>query len=211
MPYSFGINLCDAPQIDESAFIGRESELASICERLVPKEGISTQRVLVLSGLGGMGKTQLSIEFAKRYRESFDTIYWMNAKSETLLRASFIGLAERVLQLGQVIGIGPEEEDKIVRQMRDWLSKVGNNRWLLIFDNYDDPQVKGIRNATAFDIRKYFPYVSQGSILITTRYPRLSFGKIIRLDKFEDVQEGLAVLIQRSGPTGIKKGNISLF
>lgn len=43
----------------------------------------------------------------------------MNAKSETLLRASFIGLAKRVLQLGQVIGIGPEEEDKIVRQMRD--------------------------------------------------------------------------------------------
>lgn len=83
MPYSFGINLCGAPQIDKSAFIGRKSEMASICERLVPKEGISTQRVLVLSGLGGMGKTQLSIEFAKRYQESFDTIYWMNAKSET--------------------------------------------------------------------------------------------------------------------------------
>jgi len=57
MSYSFGINLCGASQIDESAFIGRESELAFICERLVPKEGISTQRVLVLSGLGGMGKT----------------------------------------------------------------------------------------------------------------------------------------------------------
>jgi len=119
MSYSFEINLCDASQINESAFIGRESELTSICERLVPKEGISTQRVLVLLGLGGMGKTQLSIEFAKRYRELFDTIYWMNAKSETLLRASFIGLAKRILQLGQIIDIGPEEKDKIVQQMRD--------------------------------------------------------------------------------------------
>lgn len=119
MSYSFEINLCDVSQIDKFAFIDRKLELIFICERLISKERIFTQRVLVLLGLGEMKKTQLSIEFAKRYRELFDTIYWMNAKNETLLRASFIELAKQVLQLGQIIDIRPKEEDKIVRQMRN--------------------------------------------------------------------------------------------
>lgn len=50
----------------------------------------------------------------------------------------------------------------LIRVQR-WLSEEGNDRWLLIFDKYDDPQLPGIRSATGYDIRRFFPTRSQGS------------------------------------------------
>ena len=43
----------------------------------------------------------------------------------------------------------------------DWLNKPQNNHWLLVFDNVDDIE--------SFDVREFFPYASQGNIIITTR------------------------------------------
>lgn len=53
-------------------------------------------------------------------------------------------------------------------------------------------------NSTRYDIRIYFPYRAQGSILITTRSPRLLFAKQISLKKLEDLEQSLAILAYRS-------------
>jgi len=76
--------------------------------------------------------------------------------------------------------------------------RAWNNQWLLIFDNYDDPCLPGMDNSTRYDIRIYFPYRAQGSILITTRSPRLLFAKQISLKKLEDLEQSLAILAYRS-------------
>jgi hypothetical protein len=52
---------------------------------------------------------------------------------------------------------------------------------------------------TGYDIRRYFPARAQGSILITTRSPRLSFAKQLRLKKLEKIEQSLAILAARSG------------
>jgi hypothetical protein len=67
-----------------------------------------------------------------------------------------------------------------------------------VFDNYDDPNQPGVKSSTGFDIRRFFPHRSQGSILITTRSHRLAFTKQLVLLKFVDLDQSLAVLASRS-------------
>jgi len=167
--------------------------------------------VVALSGLGGMGKTQLAISFAKRHREMFSFVFWLSAKSERTLKVGLTKVAERVLEKDQHRMLGSEDENRAIKQVREWLSKPNNNRWLLIFDNYDDPQTSGEKNVNSFKIKNYFPYTSQGSILITTRGTRLTYAKIIQLKKLE-TEQGLALLAQRSKRPGAEQGlNTSFF
>jgi hypothetical protein len=53
--YTLGLNLGNAPQIDEELFVGRESELKQLREWLLPRDDLLSQNVVALSGLGGVG------------------------------------------------------------------------------------------------------------------------------------------------------------
>ena len=64
--------------------------------------------------------------------------------------------------------INAYEEERLVQQARQWLSQRGNDKWLIVYDNYDDPRLPGMDSSTGYDIRTYLPHRSQGSILITT-------------------------------------------
>ena len=86
-----------------------------------------------------------------------------------------------------------------IDKVRRWLSEPGNDQWLLIFDNYDDPHLPGIRSPTGYDIRSFFPTRSQGSIIITSRSTKLTFSKQLKLQKLENVHTSVAILSQRSG------------
>jgi signal recognition particle GTPase len=79
------LRLGRAPQIDEDDFVGRDSELEQLRTWLTPRS--KRQNVVTLCGLGGMGKTQLSIQFAKRFGETYSSVFWLNAKDENTLKA----------------------------------------------------------------------------------------------------------------------------
>src|SRR5271156_2348771 len=95
--YDYGLNLFDAPNIDDHLFIGRDEELEQMKIILLSGPDSSNRKVLVLGGMGGIGKTQLAIHFTKRYRSSYSSIFWLNAASESTLRSSFRILARRIL------------------------------------------------------------------------------------------------------------------
>ncbi|RDW91132.1 hypothetical protein BP5796_02297 [Coleophoma crateriformis] len=173
--YKLGISLSGAPQIDDDIFVGREQELDQLQEWLAPTP--SRQNRVVVSGLGGMGKTQLSIHFAKQHHDQYSSIIWLNAKDENTIRAGLVALASRILGgTERDVLVKHLDEDQAVRFSRQWLSESDNKEWLVIFDNYDDPRIPGIKSSTGYDIRPFFPDRDQGSILITTRSSRLSFG-----------------------------------
>ncbi|ERF69365.1 hypothetical protein EPUS_08636 [Endocarpon pusillum Z07020] len=195
--YSFGLSLDGAPQIADDLFVGRERELVQMQELLSPITRV--QNVVAVSGLGGMGKTQLCIHYAKQHRETYSSIFWLNAKDESTLTAGIYNLVMRVADGSSSLYTSHLNPDEAVKWFQSWLSKSENNRWLVIFDNYDDPDMPGMRSATGYDLRRFFPPRQQGFILITTRVTRLSFATQLKLCKLEKPRESLMILANRSG------------
>jgi hypothetical protein len=198
LEYNRGLNLFDAPDMGKGLFIGRESEFEEM-EKILQSPGSSQERhVLVLSGPGGIGKTQLAITYAKRHSSSYSSVFWLNASSKTALLTSLRRLAPQIL---------PEAGDRlndeaILIQVSVWLSQLDNNRWLLIFDNYDDPD--------QFNIREYYPSVAHGSIIVTTRQRDRVNGEEIHLQSMTQEEESLRILARRSGRTNVESGKRTL-
>lgn len=196
--YDFGVRLRDAPQIDEDHFIGRDEELEQLQTWLTPCPG--RQNVVALYGMGGVGKTQLGIHMIRRSGSRYSMVYWLNAKDENTLKAGLGVLATEVTEISAFSTlIDAHKEERLVQQARQWLSQQGNDKWLIVYDNYDDPRLPGMDSETGYDIRAYFPSRLQGSILITTRSPRLTFAKQLPVTKLRDIGQSLAILATRSG------------
>ena len=200
--YDFGLRLSDAPQIDEDDFIGRDRELEQLRTWLTPRP--KRQNVVALCGLGGMGKTQLSIQFARKFVDTYSSIFWLNGKDENTLKAGLAALAAQVVEnytppsVNDVQG-QEQEQERMAQQARQWLSRPDNDRWLVVYDNYDDPRLPGMDSSTGYDIRHFFPHRAHGSILITTRSPRLTYAKQLRLNKIDNIDQSLSILATRSG------------
>lgn len=137
-------------------FTGRKELL----ERL--HAGIATQVTAVvphaLHGLGGVGKTQVAIEYAHRFRGEYDLVWWISADQPVLLRSSLAALAPH-LGLPSATAIGIEDCAKAVITTLERAQPYA--KWLLIFDNADQPE----------DLKDLLPK-GPGHILITSRNHR---------------------------------------
>lgn len=132
------------------AFVGRDAALAAVRERLGSDAAAVVQ---ALHGLGGVGKTQLAIEYAHRYADSYDLVWWVNAEQPSLIGDQYAALA------GELGLVGPHADTaSAVSAVRGHLR--GHSRWLLILDNAESPA----------DIRDWLP-AGPGHILITSRNP----------------------------------------
>lgn len=161
----------------------------------------TAQRIVVISGLGGIGKTQLILYFTQLYERKFTSIIWLDASSESSLRQSLVRVAWRIAELS---GLDRRNLDKTegewIMQARLWLSNPSSVGWLLLMDNYDDPSdVGGFVSESGYDIQQYFPQRLQGSILITSRANIEVLGAVIRPSKLLDINERVQILYQRSG------------
>ena len=180
--------------------MARERELADIHTTLSCD---GSRRIAVLHGLGGMGKTQLSIAYAKRHRHSYSAIFWLNIKDEDCLKQSFAKIARQILRehpsASQLSGIDLKDNfDEMVDAVKRWLSLPNNTRWLLVYDNYDNSKIPGNIDPTAVDIRQYLPESYQGSIIITTRSSQVRIGHRIQVKKLEDMNDSLKILANAS-------------
>lgn len=181
--------------LDIEHFVAREEELETMHRAL---SGNGSRRAVVLHGLGGMGKTQLTIAYAKRHRDSYSAIFWVNANDDDAAKQSFTSIARQVLRehpLADRLGRTNEKDaSEVVDAVKAWLSLRGNTRWLMIYDNYDMPKLPNSTDAAAVDIRCYLPESYQGSVIITTRSSRVDLGHAIKITKLEDVKDGVKIL-----------------
>ena len=146
LEYRYGINLFDAPDMGDHLFIGRDIEIQQMKEILIPGSESSTRKVLVpggMGGMGGIGKTQLSISYAKRYGHTYSSIFWLNATSEVTLKGSLRNVGRRILAPEDMEQL---DDDRIWIKVSKWLCKLNNYQWLLIYDNYDNPEESTLLN-----------------------------------------------------------------
>ncbi|CAH0021637.1 unnamed protein product [Clonostachys rhizophaga] len=204
----FSLPLSLAGVCEAVRLIARKPELKQLHDLLSKAEA---RRIAILHGLGGVGKTQLSVAYVKSYEQHYSAVIWLNAKDEISLRQSFSQTAERILQHNGSLGyiraaLESAESEQILAAVKKWLDQPNNVRWLLIFDNYDNPEF-GTNDAgdvtrtqsenkapAGYDIRSYFPHNYQGAIIVTTRIPVTGVGEMLHLGKFQDISASLELL-----------------
>ncbi|KAK1656358.1 hypothetical protein BDP81DRAFT_364381 [Colletotrichum phormii] len=180
-----------------SRFVGRDDELGCLHEAL---KWTGERRTAVLQGLGGMGKTQLSIEYTKRHRNDYSAMLWLNARDETSLKQSLQQAAQRILREHPTVAYVQnvminQDLDETTEAVKRWLGEARNDRWLVVYDNYDDVRFdRRGAYSKAYDIRPYFPETDHGAIIVTTRSSTVKLGQLIRLSKLGDVNDSLAIL-----------------
>ncbi|MER7740380.1 FxSxx-COOH system tetratricopeptide repeat protein [Streptomyces sp. NPDC096538] len=141
----------NAPQ-RSATFTGRNAILDRVRTQLGGTGG--PPRPQALWGLGGVGKTQLAIEYVHRFMADYDLVWWTSAEHIDDVVAS---LAE----LGALIGV-PAGDD-ITLACQETVHRLSRGlptkRWILVFDNADAPD----------QLARYFPHGGSGHILVTSR------------------------------------------
>ena len=113
-------------------FTGRDPLLRQLREALETKSKASVLPQ-TLHGLGGVGKTQLAVEYVYRYADRYDIVWWISAEETSLVLASLETLADR-------LGLPRSEHRRqTAATVRDALG-TSRLRWLLVFDNADEPE-----------------------------------------------------------------------
>lgn len=204
--FAVGLNLASFPEAVQ--FVAREKELSEMHELL---QDHTSQSCVVLHGLGGIGKTQLAIRYAKRHKEKYTAIFWLNASDEGTLKLSLWDLVQQVLKhhpSTSVLSSVNQDRDlnRVASAAKAWLDLPRNTRWLIIYDNFNSPKIPGNPDSFAFHIHQFLPCSDHGSIIITTRSPQVRQGKRIQVKKLLNVNEGLEILSNTSGRKGIEKG-----
>ena len=191
------------------AFVGRANELQQIEEEfeigLLQTRKTQRLKTVILQGLGGVGKSQLAIEYATRHQTTYTAVFWCNGKSEALLRLDIAAIAEQIPLTDVLATNGKILKDEIgvekaIAAVLDWLSESGNTQWLVIVDNVDSQRAAGVASdapETSYEIWRHFP--RQGSLLLTSRLASLRrLGKGVEVQEVT-AQDGLRILCNATG------------
>ncbi|KAF4332557.1 kinesin light chain [Fusarium beomiforme] len=171
---------------------------------------------VAIVGLGGVGKSQLAIEFAHRFaaRSAETWVFWVHASTQARVIEGFKSIADNVKLMGR-----NRPDTDVLQLVFDWLSNVRNGKWLLVLDSADDFNV--LLRSTSGDnddgrkLVEYLPQSPNGSILITTRNRDLAFRLTGTFRAIHEIgpmvhEEALKLLENRLGTVSDKNAAAAL-
>jgi len=164
-------------------FVGREYFLENLMQEV--EGGKDMLNIIVLYGTGGMGKTQLALEYVYQHHKDYSSVFWVNTASVQTTILGFNQIMQQLIQhhlqlsrdianIGQLLGMAGKldstgcftvtsepEAQLVVDAVKRWFSAPENTNWLLVFDNLDDLDL--------VDIEEYIPSCNHGTVIITSR------------------------------------------
>ncbi|MFD4507799.1 FxSxx-COOH system tetratricopeptide repeat protein [Streptomyces sp. NPDC058457] len=147
-----------------AAFTGRDTLLVWLRQTLAASSRVAVQ---ALHGRGGVGKTQLAIEYAHRFAGEYELAWWVASEDPALI-------PDQLAQLATRIGAAPVEAPS-AKAVQELLGELRTrSRWLLVFDNIEDPAALG-------------PFLPGGGghVLLTSRNPHwYTHAKALNVDVF---------------------------
>ncbi|MFG2683437.1 FxSxx-COOH system tetratricopeptide repeat protein [Streptomyces sp. NPDC048392] len=163
-------------------FTGREALLEKLRRRMADDV---TTAVLpeALHGMGGVGKSQIAIEYVYRYGREYELIWWIPAEQTNLIVQSLI-------ELGEHMGLRAGADRSAVPAVLEAL-RVGQpySNWLLVFDNAENPH----------EVRQFFPHNGPGRVMVTSRNSQWStLASSLEVDVFTRTES--VALIKRRSP-----------
>ncbi|WP_165615872.1 FxSxx-COOH system tetratricopeptide repeat protein [Parafrankia irregularis] len=125
-------------------FVGRDDLLGQLHGALAESSRVA---LVALDGMGGVGKTALAVEYAHRYADSFDVVWWVPSERAELVERA---LAELAGSLGLPEGAGADGVWSALRAVRSWL---------VVFDNVEDVAA----------VQRFRPVSAGGRVVVTSR------------------------------------------
>ncbi|MFL5625736.1 MAG: tetratricopeptide repeat protein [Ktedonobacteraceae bacterium] len=181
-PSSAALGAWNVPYSRNPLFTGREKLLTHLHENLTTSKAAILTQPQAISGLGGIGKTQIAVEYAYRFRNEYRSILWASAASSDALLLDFVAIAS-VLELPEYQA---QDQNITVTAVKRWLAT--HEKWLLILDNADELEV----------INDFLPTGATGHILITTRAQATGTLAYALEVQEMDQQEGMLLLLRRA-------------
>lgn len=158
-----------------ASFTGRDQELTALDSALRRSDRT------VITGLGGVGKSQLAARYVEQHVDDYDIVAWIHAEDGGI--ADLATLASK-LDL-PVAGRSPSEQARLALE---WLGET-EHQWLLVLDNVVSPD----------QLEDLIPTNGRGRVLVTSRDRALrEFGPLLAVDVFDE-EVASAYLITRAG------------
>ncbi len=163
-------------------FTGREGLLRHLHDMLHRGHTMALTQSLAISGLGGIGKTQVALEYAYQYRANYASVFWTSAATREALLTGFMTLAH-LLQLPEK---DEHDHNRVLTAVKHWLAT--HQEWLLILDNTDDITV----------LHDMLPTERSGHLLLTSRAQ--AWGSLAQCIEVETMgmAEGALFLLHRA-------------
>jgi tetratricopeptide (TPR) repeat protein len=179
------------PRPVNSLFTGR-TELVDRIQSALRDDDQGTTKVkrLVITGIGGMGKSEVCLQIAHVMRKecvaescycnmsarllivnSFWGVFWVDVGSESNAKNDFLAVAK-------TLGSSAESVEESLRVLANT-----KEHWLLILDNADDPR---------YDYARYLPSGTHGAVLMTSRIPQCARYSMSPVETLEGLDEELS-------------------
>src|SRR6266568_6678757 len=113
-------------------FAGREEILEALHTQLGVDHTVVLTQSSALHGLGGVGKTQIALEYAYRHALEYSAVFWIGAETPENIFLSLQCIAE-ILQLP---GLNNKGQEHLIAALQHWFST--HRQWLLIWDNVEN-------------------------------------------------------------------------
>ena len=142
-------------------FVGRTDILLQIHKKF--QSGSYVSRIQLITGMGGIGKTQTAQEYAFRYKHEYDLIVWVNAETTS---AIFTSLQRIMVNIG-TLDANERNPQTVLKKTKSWMET--NDHWLFIFDNVEDFE----------ELERFLPRQLRGHILLTARVAVGNMGELV--------------------------------
>ncbi|YCK36716.1 tetratricopeptide repeat protein [Actinomadura sp. ATCC 39365] len=148
--------LSGLPRPPVAAFVGRDAALTALRRTLRDAKGpgVITQAVL---GLGGVGKSELALQYAHHHRHDHDLVWWIDADGPDRIRAGLAALARALTCAIDSVAAEQATVEEAAAWALSWLA--AHPGWLVVLDNIED----------VADVEPYLARLAHGHVLITTR------------------------------------------